>query len=102
VRSDDLAPFAVADGLVEHMNAQRPGKLTEAEHRYLLDQARETLARATGETIEDAGRAMHRACDEGEFDLRCSDQFAMVSVYSRILVIYARVELAGIVHPERN
>jgi hypothetical protein len=56
VRSDDLVPFA--DGLLARIAAERPGKLTEAEHRHLLDVARETLARATGETLEVAGKTM--------------------------------------------
>lgn len=50
MREDDLAPFTVADGLLRRMNAERPGKLTEVEHRHLLDKAGETLARSTGET----------------------------------------------------
>jgi hypothetical protein len=102
LRDDDLAPFAVADGLRAKMEADRPGKLTEAEHQYLLDMARENLARGTGETLEMAGKAIFTAVDEGEFELRCTDHLAMVSIYGRILVVYARVELAGIVHPERN
>jgi hypothetical protein len=102
VRSDDLAPFAVADGLLARIAAERPGKLTDAEHRHLLDKARETLARSTGETIEMAGKAMHQAAAEGEFTLLCGDQFATVTLYGRLLVVYARVELAGRCHPERN
>jgi hypothetical protein len=102
VRADDLAPFAVADGLLARMSAERPGKLTDAEHQYLLDRARETLARATGETLEDAGRAIHQAAAEGQFEWRCSDQFAVVTIYGRLLLVLARVELAGIVHPEHN
>jgi hypothetical protein len=39
VRSDDLAPFAVADGLLARIAAERPGKLTELEHRHLLSVA---------------------------------------------------------------
>ena len=99
---DDLAPFAVADGLLARIAAERPGKLTDAEHQYLLNLARETLARATGETLENAGRAMWQACDEGDFELRCSDKFATVIIYNRLLVVLARVGLAGRVHPEHN
>ena len=102
MRDDDLAPFAVADGLLARIAAERPGKLTEAEHRHLLDLARENLARGTGETLEMAGQAMHQAATENEFTLRCSDQFATVVIYGRLLVVLARVELAGRVHPEHN
>jgi hypothetical protein len=102
VRSDDLVPFAVADGLLARIAAERPGKLTEAEHRHLLDLARENLARGTGETLEMAGKAMFKAADEGEFTLQCGEQFATVTVYGRLLVVYTRVELAGRCHPERN
>jgi hypothetical protein len=102
VRSDDLTPFAVADGLLARIAAGRPGKLTETEHRHLLDVARENLARGTGETLEMAGTAMEQALDEGEFTPQCGDQFAVVTMYGRILVVYSRVELAGRCHPERN
>jgi len=102
VREEDLAPFAVDDGLLAKMEAERPGKLTEVEHQYLLDVARENLARGTGETLQMAGKAMIEACDKGEFELRCTDQMAMVSIYGRLLVVFARVELAGRCHPEHN
>jgi hypothetical protein len=32
VRSDDLHPFAVADGLLARIAAERPGKLTDDQH----------------------------------------------------------------------
>jgi hypothetical protein len=102
VKEDDLEQFAVADGLLARIAAERPGKLTETEHRHLLDKARETLARGTGETLEMAGKAMFKAADEGEFTLQCSDQFAVVTMYGRVLTVYARVELAGVCHPELN
>ena len=102
MKDEDLEPFAVADGLLARIAAERPGKLTETEHRHLLDKARETLARATGETLENAGRAMHQAAAEGEFTLQCGDQFAVVTIYGRVLTVYARVELAGVCHPELN
>jgi hypothetical protein len=102
VRDEDLEHFAVADGLLARIAAERPGKLTETEHRHLLDKAHETLARGTGETLEMAGKAMHQAAAEGEFTLQCGDQFAVVTMYGRILTVYARVELAGVCHPELN
>jgi hypothetical protein len=102
VRDEDLEQFAVADGLLARIAAERPGRLTETEHRHLLDKARETLARSTGETLEMAGKAMHQAATEGEFTLQAGDQFAIVTMHGRLLVVYARVELAGVCHPELN
>jgi hypothetical protein len=102
VKHDDLAPFPVADGLLRRIAAERPGKLTDAERQHLLDLARENLARATGETLEMAGKAMFKAADEGEFVVQCGEQFATVAIYGRLLVVYTRVELAGRCHPERN
>jgi hypothetical protein len=102
VRDDDLASFAVADGLLRRIASERPGKLTETEHRHLLDVARENLARGTGETLQMAGRVMFKAADEGEFTVQCGEQFATVTMYGRILVVYSRMELAGRVHPEHT
>jgi hypothetical protein len=102
VRDDDLAPFAVAEGLLRRIAAERPGKLTDIERQHLLDLARENLARGTGETLEMAGRAMHKAADEGEFTLQCGQQFAVVTMYGCVLAVYNRHELAGVCHPERN
>jgi hypothetical protein len=102
MKDEDLEPFAIADGLLARMAAERPGKLTEVEHRHLLDKARETLARGTGETLEMAGKAMDQAATEGEFTVQASDQFATVVMYGRLLTVYARVELAGVCHPEHN
>jgi hypothetical protein len=99
VRGEDLAPFAVADGLLARIAAERPGKLTDLEHRHLLDVARENLARGTGKTLEAAGRAMFKAAAEGEFTLQCGQQFATVTMHGRILVVYTRVELAGQMPP---
>lgn len=102
MRDDDLAPFAVAEGLLRRIAAERPGKLTDIERQHLLDLARENLARGTGETLEMAGRAMHKAAAKGDFTLQCGQQFATVTMYGRILLVYNRHELAGVCHPERN
>jgi hypothetical protein len=102
VRPEDLEQFAIADGLLARIAAERPGKLTDAEHQHLLDKALENLAKVTGETLENAGRAIHQAAAEGEFELRCGDQFATVAIYGRLLIVYARVELAGVCHFELN
>jgi hypothetical protein len=102
VKPDDLAPFAVADGLLARIAAERPGKLTDAEHRHLLDLARENLAREAQVTLAAAGKTIIEAADRGAFTLQCGQQFATVCIYGRILVVYTRVELAGRCHPERN
>jgi hypothetical protein len=49
-----------------------------------------------------AGKAMFKASDEGEFTLQCGEQFAVVTMYGRVLAVFARTELAGVCHPERN
>jgi hypothetical protein len=69
---------------------------------YLLDRARETLARATGETLENAGRALHQAGNEGEFTLAAGNEFCCVSIYGRLLVVMTRWELRGACHPTTN
>jgi hypothetical protein len=102
VRHEDLVPFAVADGLLAKMATDPPGQLTDAEHQYLLDRARENLARATGETLENAGRAMHAAAAEGEFSLQAGKEFTCVTIYGRLLVVMSRWELRGACHPASN
>jgi hypothetical protein len=102
MREDDLAPFAVADGLLARIAAERPGKLTETEHQHLLAVARENLAREAQVTLAAAGKTIIEAADRGAFTLQCGEQFATVCIYGRILVVYTRVELAGRCHPERN
>jgi len=102
LRDEDLAPFAMADGLEARLAAEREGKLTSEEHRYMLDRAREQLAKATGETLESAGRLMFQAANEGEFELRAGNEFAVVTIYGRLLYVMTRWELAGACHPERS
>jgi AAA domain len=102
VKQDDLVPFAVADGLLARIAAERPGKLTETEHQHLLAVARENLAREAQVTLAAAGKTIIEAADRGAFTLQCGEQFAAVSIYGRLLVVYTRVELAGRCHPERN
>jgi hypothetical protein len=101
VKQDDLAPFAVADGLLARI-AENPGRMSEREIDYLVDQARTVLARSTGETLKDAGRVMEKALDEGGLTIQCGRQFAVVTLYGRLLVVLTRAELAGACHPERN
>jgi hypothetical protein len=102
VRGDDLAPFAVADGLLARIAAERPGELTDFEREHLLAVARENLAREAQVTLADAGKTIIEAADRGAFTLQCGQQFATVTMYGRLLVVYHRVELAGRCHPERN
>jgi hypothetical protein len=99
---DDLAPFAVADGLLAQIATEPAGQLTDTERLYLLEQARENLAKGTGETLENAGRAMHQAAAEDEFTLQAGNEFACVSVYGRLLVVMTRWKLRGACHPGTN
>jgi hypothetical protein len=102
MRSGDLAPFAIDDGLLARIATEPAGQLTDAERLYLLDQARTNLAKATGETLENAGKAMHQAADEGEFTLQAGNEFTCVSIYGRLLVVMTRWELRGACHPDTN
>jgi hypothetical protein len=102
MKHEDLAPFAVADGLLAKIATEPAGQLTDVEHQCLLDRARENLAKATGETVENAGRAMHQAANEGEFTLQAGNEFACVTIYGRLLVVMTRWELRGTCHPATN
>jgi hypothetical protein len=102
VRDKDLAPFAVADGLLAKMAEEPAGKVTDSERQYMLDHAREALARVLGITIDVAGRELHAAAAAGHLTEQYSDNFAVVSLQGRILYCMARVALRGAVHPERN
>ena len=95
MRSDDLAPFAVADGLLAKMNANPTGA-TDDERQWMLDHARENLARVLGISLEAAGREVHSAALAGNL----TD--AVVSLQGRILYCMARHALRGCAHPERN
>jgi hypothetical protein len=101
MRDEDLAPFAVADGLLPHV-PDRDGGLTDAERQYLCDRARENLATGTGETLENAGRALLDGANAGEVEVRAGREFATVIAWGRLLVVYARAELRGICHPSAN
>jgi hypothetical protein len=101
VRDDDLAHFAIADGLVAKM-AANPTGATDEERQWMLDHARENLARVLDFTLEDAGRAIHNAARAGDRTEQYSETFAVVSLKGRILYCMARVALRGCAHPERN
>lgn len=101
MRHDDLALFAVADGLLAKMNANPTGA-TDDERQWMLEHARETLARVLGISLDAAGRELHSAALQGHVTEQYSDTFAVVSLQGRILYCMARVALRGAVHPERN
>ena len=80
MREDDLAPFAVADGLLERMAAD-PGILSDTEVDHLVERARGVLAVVTGETLEMAAAAMETALEGGEFTIQAGNKFAAVTMY---------------------
>jgi hypothetical protein len=102
MKEDDLAPFAVADGLLAKMAEEPAGLVTDSEREWMLDHAREGLARVLGITIDAAGRELHAAAVRGEVTEQYSEAFAVVTLQGRILYCMARVALRGAVHPERN
>jgi hypothetical protein len=102
MRDEDLEPFAIADGLIAKMAAQESSRATDDERQWMLDHARETLARVAGMTLDDAGRELHRAALRGEITEQYSETFAMIAMQGRILHCMARVALRGCAHPERN
>jgi hypothetical protein len=102
MNENDLEVFAIADGLLDQIAQQRAGLLTDTERMTLLDRARESLARGTGSTLDEAGRAMHEAARHGDVTLQASDQFAVVSCWGRVLTVATRAELRGACHPESN
>jgi hypothetical protein len=101
MRDEDLAPFAVADGLLAKMAEQPAGMVTDSEREWMLDHARKTLARVLNISEDAAGRELHAAL-QGHVTEQYSDTFAMVALQGRILYCMARVALRGAVHPERN
>jgi hypothetical protein len=101
LRNGDLAPFAIADDLLARLTAC-PGRASDAERQWMLDHAREHLARRLDISPEDAGRALHQAALAGDLTEQYSDTFAVVSLQGRILYCMARVALRGVAHPERN
>jgi hypothetical protein len=102
MNDEDLAPFAVADGLLAKMAEQPAGMVTDSEREWMLDHARKTLARVLNISEDAAGRELHSAALQGHVTEQYSDTFAMVALQGRILYCKARVALRGAVHPERN
>ena len=102
MRDEDLTPFAVADGLLAKMAGQEPGRATDDERQFMLDHARENLARVLNISLEAAGRELHAAAAQGHLTEQYSATFAVVSLQGRILYCMARHALRGCAHPERN
>lgn len=101
MKDEDLEPFAVAEGLIAKMG-EPSWRLSETEQDYLMERARENLAREAGVTLQVAADAMGQALDEGDFAIQASKEFACVTMYRRLLYVVTRTELIGLCHPERN
>jgi hypothetical protein len=102
VKEEDLAPFAVADGLLANMTAASTWHLTEPEIDYLLGRACDELARAKDCGRDEAAAAMSQAYEAGHSAIQAGPEFAIVTLYGRLLIVMARWQLRGICHPERN
>jgi hypothetical protein len=101
LRDSDLAPFAVADGLLARIAAE-PDRMSEAERDYLLFQGAKMLARVADLSGEEAYRLIHPFTEENRTTIQCSRTFACISAFDRLLFVINRRELAGLCHPERN
>ena len=102
MREDDLEPFAVADGLIAKMAAQPPGQATSEERQWMLDHAREALARIANITLDEAGQAMQGAALDGDLTEQYSQHLAVVTYHGRILYVLGRIALRGACHPDLN
>jgi len=101
MKQDDLARFAVSDGLLARIGA-RPGRMSAAERDYLLDQAARRLATAADLEVEEARRLLEPFTPQNQTTIQCGEQFAAVSAWGRLLYVAARSELRGICHPDAN
>ena len=101
MREDDLAHFAVADGLLARTAAD-PDRMSEAEKNYLLLQGARTLARAADLNGEEAYRLIYPFTPENQTTLQAGAGFAAIFAYGRLLYTVRRHQLRGICHPERN
>jgi hypothetical protein len=102
MKPEDLVPFAVADGLLAKMAQQEPGRATDAERQWMLEQAQDTLCRVLDLTPKQANRVMRKAALRGDLTEQYSAQFAVVTLEGRILYVMSRHGLRGAVHPEHN
>ena len=101
MRDEDLAPFAVADGLLARLGAE-PGQLSEAEKNYLLFEGARMLALAGKLKGEEAYRLIYPFTPENRTTIQCSREFACISAFGRLLFVINRRDLRGLCHPERN
>ena len=98
---DDLAPFAVADGLLARLAAE-PGHLSETEKSYLLLEGARMLARVGGLRGEEAYRLIYPFTPGNRTTIQCGRDLACISAFGRLLFVCNRWDLAGYCHPERN
>jgi hypothetical protein len=101
VKDDDLAPFAVADGLLARMTAD-PGWLSEAERDYLLQIGAAALAQLADLDPAQAYRLIWPITAENRTTLQAGFGVAAVTAYGRLLYVIRRHDLRGRCHPERN
>jgi hypothetical protein len=101
LRDEDLAPFAVADGLLARMAAEA-GQLTDAERDCLLWLGAAMLAEAADLDPQQARRLIHPMTTENRTTLQAGFGFAAVMAYGRLLYVIKRHKLRGICHPESN
>ena len=102
LRDDDLAPFAIADGLLAKMTTEATWHLTEPEIDYLLGQACDELAKAKDCDRHEAAAAMKQAYEAGHSAIQAGAEFAIVTMYGRVLKVMSRHTLRGICHPGLN
>jgi hypothetical protein len=101
MRADDLAHFAVADGLLARMTAE-PGHLSEPERNYLLFQAARNLALTADLNGEEAYRLIYPMTPENRTTIQAGAGFAAVIAWERILFTIRRNDLRGLCHPDLN
>jgi hypothetical protein len=101
LREDDLAPFAVADGLLARIAAE-PSHMSDAERDHLLLMGAKMLAWVADLSGEEAYRLIHPFTPENRTTIQCSREFACISAFGRLLYVINRRDLAGLCHPERN
>lgn len=103
MRDEDLEAFAVAEGLLAKMADQPPtGQVTDTERQWMLDQARDNLAKLLRITPDQASQEMHAAALAGGLSEQYSAHLAVVTMDGRILYVISRIGLRGAAHPERN
>jgi hypothetical protein len=102
LRDEDLAPFAIADGLLARMTGEATWHLTEDEIDHLLSEACDELARAKDCDPQQAADAIRQAYEAGHSAIQAGPEFAIVTMYGRVLKVMSRHALRGICHPGLN